>query len=89
MSNPEISLRELRNEISRILREVEAGASFTVTVHGRPVARLAPNDTAGYPRRLVDRETLLRTFTEPPDEAWAADLAAMRAPERSGSEPRS
>lgn len=34
--------RELRNNSSEILRAVEAGESFTVTNHGRPVARLVP-----------------------------------------------
>lgn len=34
--------RELRNNSSEILRAVEAGESFTVTNHGRPVAKLVP-----------------------------------------------
>lgn len=37
-----IPQRELRNDISRILREVDAGESFEVTVDGRPVARIVP-----------------------------------------------
>ncbi|MBJ7459270.1 MAG: type II toxin-antitoxin system prevent-host-death family antitoxin [Thermoleophilaceae bacterium] len=36
--------RELRNNSSEILRAVEAGESFTVTNHGRPVAKLTPLD---------------------------------------------
>jgi prevent-host-death family protein len=36
--------RELRNNSSEILRAVEAGESFTVTNHGRPVAKLVPID---------------------------------------------
>lgn len=39
----EIPLRELRNDISRVLAEVERqGTRFTVTVNGRPVADLVP-----------------------------------------------
>lgn len=34
--------RVLRNEISRVLREVEAGERFSVTVNGRIVAELGP-----------------------------------------------
>lgn len=37
-----IGVRELRQDASRWLREVEAGASVTVTSRGRPVARLVP-----------------------------------------------
>jgi prevent-host-death family protein len=38
----EISLRDLRNHTSEVLRRVEAGAPVTVTVDRRPVARLVP-----------------------------------------------
>src|SRR6266511_3280682 len=38
----EIPLRELRNDVSRILQEAAAGARFVVTVRGQPVAQIAP-----------------------------------------------
>ncbi len=38
----EIPLRELRNDTSAVLRRVEDGESFTVTVSGRAVAQLVP-----------------------------------------------
>jgi prevent-host-death family protein len=38
----EISLRDLRNHVSEVLRRVEGGAPVTVTVDRRPVARLVP-----------------------------------------------
>lgn len=38
----EIPLRELRNDTSAVLRRVEDGESFTVTVSGRPVAQIVP-----------------------------------------------
>lgn len=38
----EIPLRELRNDTSGVLRRVENGEHFTVTVSGRPVAQLVP-----------------------------------------------
>jgi antitoxin (DNA-binding transcriptional repressor) of toxin-antitoxin stability system len=34
--------RTLRNEISRVLRDVEGGARFEITVNGRVVAELGP-----------------------------------------------
>lgn len=39
-----IPSRELRNDVAGILRRVEAGESMTVTVSGRPVARVVPID---------------------------------------------
>ena len=38
----EISLRELRNNVSAVLRRVEAGERLRVTVDRRPVAELIP-----------------------------------------------
>lgn len=82
MAHRTIAQRELRNDIGAILREAESGTEFTVTVRGRPVARLGPMDEAPRPRRDVDRETLRRIFRETPvDEGWAQELAEMRAAE--------
>src|SRR5579875_189098 len=38
----EVSVRDLRNHTSEVLRRVEAGEPVTVTVDRRPVARLIP-----------------------------------------------
>ncbi|MCK4178070.1 type II toxin-antitoxin system Phd/YefM family antitoxin [Aciditerrimonas ferrireducens] len=37
-----ISVRELRNRVSDVLRRVEGGERFTVTVDRRPVAAIVP-----------------------------------------------
>ena len=37
-----IPQKELRNQVSAVLRRVEAGERLTVTVSGRPVAELSP-----------------------------------------------
>lgn len=37
-----IPQRDLRNDVSAVLRRVEAGEEFVVTVSGRPVAELRP-----------------------------------------------
>jgi len=89
MRHRTIPQRELRNDVSAILREAEAGTEFTVTVRGRPVAKVGPIEEAPGPRRYVDRETLLRIFRESPVDAksWAADLADLRDFQRSADEP--
>lgn len=45
-----IAQRDLRNDVSAILRRVADGESFTVTVRGEPVADLIP---VRAPRRFV------------------------------------
>ncbi|MGO8862304.1 MAG: type II toxin-antitoxin system Phd/YefM family antitoxin [Acidimicrobiales bacterium] len=39
---PDVPSRELRNDVSAVLRRVEAGERLRVTVSGRPVAELVP-----------------------------------------------
>lgn len=74
-----IPQRELRNNIGAILREAEAGATFTVTVRGRPVARLGPPQEGR--RTEVDRGTLKGILATPLDgEAMLADLERAEAP---------
>lgn len=48
-----IGVRELRQRASEYLREVEAGRTFEVTAHGRPVALLVPAPKTGRRQRLV------------------------------------
>jgi len=38
----DIPARELRNDVSAVLRRVEAGERLRITVSGRPVAALVP-----------------------------------------------
>lgn len=40
--NGSVSVRELRNTVSEVLRRVESGERVTVTVDRRPVAELVP-----------------------------------------------
>ncbi|MRH86980.1 type II toxin-antitoxin system prevent-host-death family antitoxin [Nocardia sp. SYP-A9097] len=43
MTQPQrVSVRELRNHVSEVLRRVEAGETLEVTVNERPVALLVP-----------------------------------------------
>jgi prevent-host-death family protein len=61
----DIPARELRNDVSAILRRVEAGERLRVTVSGRPVAEIVP---------LPSRPRWLRweQFIEGADR-WRAD----------------
>ena len=45
-----ISSTDAKNQLNRLLSDVRAGASFTITSHGRPVAQLVP--IAPAPRRF-------------------------------------
>jgi prevent-host-death family protein len=81
MRRETIAQRDLRNDVARILREAESGTEFTVTVRGRPVARVVPLDHAPRRRVVVDGATLRRILEMPIDsEPLAAELAAAEAP---------
>jgi prevent-host-death family protein len=68
----EIPQRELRNDVSAILRRVAAGEEFVVTVRGEPVAELRP----------VHRR---RTFV-PTEEIFAAIAPSPGVPVADSSE---
>lgn len=77
MSEPDstIPLRELRNDVSRVLREVdEEGRTIRVTVHGRPVADLVPVPTR---RTWVAWSELVKILEETPVDASFADEARI------------
>jgi prevent-host-death family protein len=63
----DVPARDLRNDVSRVLRRVEAGEHLRVTVSGRPVAELVP--LAARPRSIA-----WEAFLEGSDE-WRADAA--------------
>ncbi len=74
MANREIPQRELRNNVSAVLREVEAGATLRVTVRGRPVADLVP---VPKKRRWIPREEVLEMLRDSPlDSRFEADVNA-------------
>jgi prevent-host-death family protein len=81
MAERVIPQRDLRNNVGEILRAAEAGQSFTITVRGRPVARLVPPGSPEAPRVDVDRETIRAILAEPIDAAdLEAELDAAEAP---------
>jgi prevent-host-death family protein len=71
-----IPQRELRNNVSDVLRRAERGERFTITVAGRPVAELGPPPCA---RRGASAAEFWRLLQENPvDSKWAEDLKRMR-----------
>jgi prevent-host-death family protein len=66
----DIPARDLRNDVSSVLRRVEHGERLRVTVSGRPVAQLLP-----LPAR--PRSMAWNAFFEGGDR-WRADLGLTR-----------
>jgi prevent-host-death family protein len=64
-----VGLRELRQQASELLRRVEAGEEVTVTVAGRPTARLVPAASRNWRRW----DEVAELFDGPPDPAWEDD----------------
>jgi prevent-host-death family protein len=71
----DIRARDLRNDVSAVLRRVEAGERLRVTVSGRPVAELAPLPTR--PRSLPWNAFLERADEWRADAGLASDLATL------------
>jgi prevent-host-death family protein len=78
-----IPQRELRNNVSEILRRAEQGERFTITVAGRPVAELGP--AAREPRGTSVAELWRLLRENPADPAWAEDLRRMREEDRANA----
>ncbi|WP_298323851.1 type II toxin-antitoxin system prevent-host-death family antitoxin [Haloactinopolyspora sp.] len=64
-----VGLRELRQEASDLVRRVQAGEEVTITVAGRPSARLVPI----VPRTWRRFEDVAELFRGEVDRDWEAD----------------
>lgn len=64
-----VGLRELRQEASELVREVEAGEEIMITVSGRPSARLVPI----HPTQWRTWDEIADLFRGPGDPAWEQD----------------
>jgi prevent-host-death family protein len=64
-----VGLRELRQNASDLVRRVEEGEEITITVAGRPGARLVPAVARTW-RRWTDVAEL---FAGPADPSWHLD----------------
>ncbi len=68
-----IPQKELRNNVGEVLRRAESGEEFTVTVAGRPVARLGPERS----RQWVDGPAMQRVWQTPAPQTLDDDLARL------------
>lgn len=70
-----ISAAEANRAFSTLLREVREGHSFTVTAHGKPVARIIPCAAADAAREAARAALLARLDAQPAIEAgrWTRD----------------
>ncbi|WP_431956721.1 type II toxin-antitoxin system Phd/YefM family antitoxin [Nocardia lijiangensis] len=75
---PEIPQRELRNNAGRVLRDVSAGQSYTITVDGTPVADLIPHRRVTR-RTAVPRNEVLAAFVglSSTTHDWATESAEV------------
>jgi prevent-host-death family protein len=71
----DIPARELRNDVSRVLRRVEAGERLRVTVSGRPVAELVP--LPARPRAVEWAAFIQGSDDWRADPGLAGELAAL------------
>lgn len=71
-----VGVRELRQNASEILREVEAGEPATVTVAGRPVAQIVPIRA----ERWTTWDRIRQVFDTPTDPDWDAERREFGAP---------
>ncbi len=65
-----IPQKELRNNVGEVLRRAEAGEELTITVSGRPVAKLGPLDA----RQWVDSGDLQELWALPADRTLTRDI---------------
>jgi prevent-host-death family protein len=71
----DVPARELRNNVSGVLRRVESGERLRVTVSGRPVAELVP--LATRPRSIAWDAFIQGSEEWRADPGLAKDLAAL------------
>jgi prevent-host-death family protein len=69
-----ISVRELRNTVSEVLRRVEGGERLTVTVDRRPVAEIVP---LRRPRPVPAVEALRIASRHPADSRLLEDVRGL------------
>ncbi|MGB3909858.1 MAG: type II toxin-antitoxin system prevent-host-death family antitoxin [Pseudolysinimonas sp.] len=73
-----ISVGELRQNPTPMLREVRGGATYIVTDHGEPVAEISPRRRQPWVR-AAEVDTLLRELG--PDPTWEREIGDARAAE--------
>ena len=72
MSEMTVGIRELKSRLSSYVRQVKAGASLTITEHGKPVGQIVPV------RPLL--EARLRQLVESQAVSWNGRRLAPNVP---------
>jgi len=65
-----VGLRELRQDASDLVRQVESGEVIEITVSGRPAARMIP----ATPKRWQRWDHIAEVFSGRPDPGWRSDV---------------
>lgn len=70
-----VSAAEANRMFSRLLRGVREGRTYTVTSHGKPVARIVPADNRDQTRKRAREALLARVESQPAVRAprWTRD----------------
>ena len=68
-----VGLRELRQEASELVRQVESGEEIEITVSGRPAARMIP----AAPKRWQRWDHIAELFSGRPDPDWQTDIVLI------------
>lgn len=79
-----VGLRELRQDASDLIRRVEAGEEISITVAGRPAARLV----SAASRTWRSWPDVAKLFAGPGDPSWSADRDEVADDVRNPWEPR-
>jgi prevent-host-death family protein len=74
-----ITLRDANQQLSRCIREVEAGEEFVITRKGKPVARLIP--TGGKRVLTAEQEAALARTIARMEEGWSLDIGKFNRDE--------
>jgi prevent-host-death family protein len=70
-----MDLNEFRQNAAELVRRAQAGEDFTITVSGRPSARLVPVASARWRRW----DEIANLFSGPTDPDWQHDRERVRA----------
>jgi prevent-host-death family protein len=85
MAMKRVGVAELKNQLSRYLREVEAGYEVEVTDRGRPIGRLtSPSRERQLPVRAATRPFATLRGREYPAAGWPRPSTDLLVEERQG-----
>ncbi len=67
-----VGVRELRQDASKVLKEVKDGATVEITEHGRPIAHIIPIQKSGW------EELIAAGLVIPTTEPWSPPTARIK-----------